>query len=63
MKQLVKALPKDGAAFQHLKIIFPGLSDAKIKEGVCTGSVIRKLMKSIEFIAKMTDGERNMAIF
>lgn len=45
MKQFVKALPNDGAAFLYLRKKFPGLSDAKVKEGVFVGPDIRKLMK------------------
>lgn len=33
MKQFVKRLHKDSEAFLHLKLVFPKLSDAKIKEG------------------------------
>lgn len=59
MKQFVKALPKTGDTFLHLGTVFPGLSEAKIKEGVFTGPDIRKLMKSTEFELKMTDIEKN----
>ena len=38
MKNFVKALHKDGAAFQHLATVFPGLSAAKLKEGIFVGS-------------------------
>lgn len=37
MKQLVRALPKEGECFQYLCAQFPGLSDAKLKEGVFVG--------------------------
>ena len=45
MKQFVKALPWEGEGFTYLCRKFPGLSDAKIKEGVFVGPDIRKLMK------------------
>ena len=32
MKNFVKALDKNGAAFQHLSTVFPSLSAAKLKE-------------------------------
>ena len=32
MKNFMKALHKNGAAFQHLSTVFPGLSAAKFKE-------------------------------
>ena len=41
MKNFVKALHKNGPAFQHLSIVFPGLSAAKIKEGIFVGPQIR----------------------
>ena len=34
MKNFVKALHKNGAAFQHLSTVFPGFSAAKLKEGI-----------------------------
>lgn len=34
MKQFVKALPKDGPCFKYLGEKFPGLSEAKLKEGI-----------------------------
>ena len=37
MKNFVKALHKNGAAFQHLSTVFPGLSAAKLKEGIFIG--------------------------
>lgn len=45
MKNFVKGLQKDGAAFEYLKELFPGLSAAKIKEGVFVGPQIRKIVK------------------
>ena len=33
IKQFVKRLDKNSEAFLHLKLVFPKLSDAKIKEG------------------------------
>ena len=38
MKNFVKALHKNGAAFQHLFTVFPGLSAAKLEEGIFVGS-------------------------
>ena len=34
MKQFVKALPKERPCFKYLTVKFPGLSDAKLKEGI-----------------------------
>lgn len=58
MKQFVKALDKNGDTYLHLRQVFPGLSEAKIKEGVFTGPDIRKLMKNTEFEALMTRTEK-----
>ncbi|GBL92566.1 hypothetical protein AVEN_123753-1 [Araneus ventricosus] len=44
MKQFIKSLPKDGECFGYLCSKFPKLSEAKLKEGVFTGSDIRKLL-------------------
>ncbi|GFW51248.1 uncharacterized protein TNCV_3595301 [Trichonephila clavipes] len=45
MKQFVKALDKEGKCFKYLCEQFPGLSDAKLKEGIFVGPDIRKLLK------------------
>ena len=49
MKNFVKALHKNGAAFQHLSSVFPGLSAAKVKEGLFVGPQIREVLKDIDF--------------
>ena len=33
----LKALHKNGSAFQHVSTVFPGLSAAKLKEGIFVG--------------------------
>ena len=48
MKNSVKALHKNGAAFQHLSV-FPGLSAAKLKEGIFVGPQIREVLKDTDF--------------
>ena len=40
MKNFVKAMHKNSAAFQHLSPVFPGLSAAKLKEGIFVGPQI-----------------------
>jgi hypothetical protein len=37
VKQFVKALPKEGECFKYLCKKFPGLSDAKLEEGIFVG--------------------------
>lgn len=58
-KNFVKALQKDGPAFQYLKSIFPNLSDAKIKEGVFVGPQIKKLLNDATFSTVLTPDEEN----
>ena len=41
MKNFVKELDKNGATFQHLSTVFPGLSAAKLKESTFVGPQIR----------------------
>ncbi|GBM98729.1 hypothetical protein AVEN_79228-1 [Araneus ventricosus] len=53
MKQFVKALPKDGECFKYLCHQFPGLSEAKLKEGVFIGPDIKEKMKDEHFVTKM----------
>ena len=49
MKNFVKALHKNGAAFQHLSTVFSGLSAAKLKEGIFVGPQIREVLKDTDF--------------
>jgi hypothetical protein len=38
MKQFIKALPKEGECFKYICKMYPGLSDAKLKEGIFVGT-------------------------
>ena len=49
MKNFMKALHKNGAAFQHLSTVFPDLSAAKPKEGIFVGPQIREVLKDTDF--------------
>ena len=49
MKNFVKVLHKNGAAFQQLSIVFPGLSAAKLKDGIFVGPQIREVLKDTDF--------------
>ena len=40
---------KNGAAFQNLSTVFPGLSAAKLKEGIFVGPQIREVLKDTDF--------------
>ena len=57
IKNFVNALDKNGAAFMHLREIFPAISDAKLKEGVFAGPQIRKLLKDHTFDTKLNEVE------
>ncbi|GBM93275.1 hypothetical protein AVEN_168041-1 [Araneus ventricosus] len=60
MKQFVKALPEEDECFKYLCDQFPGLSEAKLKEGVFVGPDIRKMMKDEDFETKMKINERKV---
>ena len=45
----VKALHKNGAAFQHLSTVARGLCAAKFKEGIFVGPQIREVLKDTDF--------------
>ena len=49
LKNFVKALHKNSAAFQHLSTVFRGLSAAKFKEGIFVGPQIREVLKDTDF--------------
>ena len=49
MENFVKALHKNRATFQHLPTLFPGLSAAKLKEGIFVGPQIREVLKDTDF--------------
>ena len=49
MKNFLKALHKNGAAFQHLSTVFPCLSAAKLKKGIFVGPQIREVLKDTDF--------------
>ncbi|GFU24274.1 uncharacterized protein TNCV_3395931 [Trichonephila clavipes] len=57
MKRFVKSLEK-GECFKYLCEQFPGLSDAKLKEGIFVGPDIRKLLKDKMFVTKMEMKEK-----
>ncbi|XP_032686625.1 uncharacterized protein LOC116851395 [Odontomachus brunneus] len=58
MKQFVKALKGEGKCFEYLGKQFPGISDAKLKEGIFDGSQIRKMLKDENFIKSMNQNEK-----
>jgi len=58
MKQFIKALDKTSKCFEYLQMIFPRVSDVKMKEGVFDGPQIRKMFRDNVFISKINDQEK-----
>ena len=59
MKNYVKSLNKEGAAFAFLLLKFTPLLNVKIKAGIFFGPQIRSLMRDNEFELLMNEFERN----
>ena len=57
MKNFVKALDKNGEAFNYLKALFPKISDAKLKEGIFVGPHFRKLLNDNIFEKRLNPQE------
>lgn len=49
IKNFIKKLDNNGAAFAYLRSLFKNLSHAKIKEGVFAGPEVKKLLKDEHF--------------
>jgi len=60
MKNFVKTMDRTGSAFNCLTEKFPGLSEAKIKEGVFVGPQIRKLFRD-DMFNNLLQGEEEKA--
>ena len=54
MKNFVKAIDNNGAAYQHLSTVFPGLSADMLKEGIFVGPQIREVLKDTDFEELLT---------
>jgi hypothetical protein len=54
----VKALERNGNCFKYLCCKFPGLSEAKLKEGIFVGSNIRKFILDEMFETTMSNIEK-----
>ena len=50
MKQFVRTLDTESAAFKDLQDFFPKLSEAKVKAGVFVGPQIKKILECNEFL-------------
>ena len=53
----MQAKDKNGEGFKHLRTVFPGLSDAKLKEGVFVGPQLRKVIRDKNFDTKLNTTE------
>ena len=60
MKNFVKAMNQEEAAFTYLRETFPRLSKAKLKEGIFIGPQIRELTKD-EYFDKLLQGDEKAA--
>ena len=54
MKQFVKTLDPDGAAFQHIIQMFSSLVDAKVSVGIFVGPRIRVMLANKDLEDKMS---------
>jgi len=57
VKKFIKALDREGDAFNELRRIFPRLSGMKIKEGILNGPDIRRLIKDRQFEDALSEQE------
>jgi IS4 transposase len=60
MKNFVKAMNQEKAAFTYLREKIPRLSEAKLKEGIFIGPQIRDLIKE-EYFDKRLQGDEKAA--
>jgi len=60
MKNFVKAMNQEEAAFTYLLVKFPRLSEAKLKEGIFIGPQIRDLIKE-EHFDRLLQGDEKVA--
>lgn len=59
VKQFIKALSPQSEAFKHVRLMFPKLSEAKVKGGIFIGPQIRLMLASEELENKMASVEKN----
>ena len=60
MKNFLKAMKQEEAAFTYLWIKFPRLSEAKLKEGIFIGTKIQDIIKD-EYFDKLLQGDEKAA--
>ena len=54
MNNYIKALDKDGSAFEFLRRKFPCVSETKLRAGVSDGRQICELIKDDDFVQEMS---------
>jgi len=59
MNNFVKGMDKTSRGFEYLRIKFPNVSDAKIKEGIFIEPQIRELTRDKQFNEGLNETERN----
>lgn len=59
IKNFIKALDKNGTAYEYLKRFFPKISTLKIKSGVFNGPQIRELLANEEFEQHLNNREKS----
>lgn len=59
VKQLIKALDKEGACFKYIVSKLPSVSIQKLKAGVLDGPQIRRLINDEAFVDSMNEKESN----
>ena len=60
VKQFMKALDHGGEAFKDIRLLFPKLSETKVKGGIFTGPQVRKMLNSAQLENAMSDTERGV---
>ena len=59
IKQFVKALDKDGAAFKYLQNLFSKLLEVKVKGDIFIGPQVKLILKSDEFFETLSAVEKD----
>jgi len=59
MKNFVKGMDKTVRGFEYVRNKFQNVSDAKIKEGVFIGALMRELMQDKQFDEDLNETKRN----
>ena len=58
INQFFTALGKDSASFKYLQVLFPKLSEAKVKAGIFNGPQIKKIIECDEFVKLLSKKQK-----